>query len=192
MIPRPDGHAALLEAASRLARHWWLEGDYEPEAIALERDLGRPLTPDEARSAIGLFRPSARWAQASLVVVKNRAPRGAAIPGLEPGAGFQVHKDIAGLLHDTFLAAHAAAPGYVVRARDSGGYSPRFSRADQVLSAHASGFAVDINWTTNPMRAPAVTDMPAAWVKAWTDRGWVHGGTFRIPDTMHFVYATGV
>jgi hypothetical protein len=57
------------------------------------------------------------------------------------------------------------------------------------MSTHSFGATIDINWDTNPYSAnnTLITDMPAWYVKAWTDAGFCWGGDWEtIKDPMHF------
>lgn len=63
--------------------------------------------------------------------------------------------------------------------------------SSQRFSFHAIGTAVDINPAQNPYNNDdppvLVTDMPAWYVKAWTDAGFCWGGDWQsIKDAMHF------
>jgi hypothetical protein len=90
------------------------------------------------------------------------------------------------------LAACVALPiSYGVRS--IGCFAPRGKRGNpSSLSLHSYGLAVDINSDTNPMRAPIVRDIPDAWVAAFEAVGWTWGGRWRMPDPMHFQWASGV
>jgi hypothetical protein len=57
------------------------------------------------------------------------------------------------------------------------------------MSTHSFGATIDINSDTNPYSSNNVliTDMPAWFVKAWTDAGFCWGGDWQnIKDAMHF------
>jgi hypothetical protein len=83
----------------------------------------------------------------------------------------------------------AAGRHYTIRAAYSSSYNPITIPPGRYLSFHAVGAALDINSNTNPYRADnvLVTDMPAWFVKAWTDAGWCWGGSWRdVKDPTHF------
>ena len=73
-----------------------------------------------------------------------------------------------------------------------GSYNPRAATNSNppVASAHAFGVALDINSGANPYADSTTTcktDMPAAFVKMFTDRGFGWGGYWTSKkDTMHF------
>jgi hypothetical protein len=109
----------------------------------------------------------------------------------------QLHR----LVMPTFLAcftdACRASPDYDIRLL--GGWAPRQMKTldpakqhDAPLSTHAYGCAFDVNWDKNPFSATLVTDIPLAWVTAFTSRGWNWGGNWHSKkDPMHFQFATG-
>ncbi len=88
------------------------------------------------------------------------------------------------------LAAEAARGNfYAVRSQHTFGHHARTVAGRHSMSNHAFGTAVDINSTSNPYRADnvLVTDLPAWFVKAWTDAGFCWGGDWvNIKDPMHF------
>lgn len=105
----------------------------------------------------------------------------------------QLHRLVAYLFEDAFRAAMTAAPGYAIK--QLGGYCPRHKMHDprRGLSIHSWGAAFDVNWDQNPVAEHLVTDLPPAFVKAFTDRGWDWGGAWKSSfDAMHFQYAVGV
>jgi len=54
------------------------------------------------------------------------------------------------------------------------------------LSAHSYGFAIDINWNTNPVGHRG--DIPDWVIAAFEVHDWVWGGRWSVPDPMHFEY----
>ncbi len=83
----------------------------------------------------------------------------------------------------------AAGRTYTIRAWDTGSYRAATIPPYRYLSFHAVGAAIDVNAATNPHRLDNVliTDMPAWFVKAWTDAGWCWGGSWQTQkDPMHF------
>ncbi len=76
-------------------------------------------------------------------------------------------------------------PKRVVRAAGRVGW-------DEGLSLHSAAVAFDINASSNPMRTPLTCDMPAAFIKCFTDAGFIWGGNFPTPDPMHFQLASGL
>lgn len=57
------------------------------------------------------------------------------------------------------------------------------------VSLHAFGAAVDLNPRTNPLGHHG--DMPRTVVEVFERRGFVWGGNFGRPDSMHFQFAAG-
>ena len=114
------------------------------------------------------------------------------LPGMNTPKDFLVHERVAPALQQVInRLQEEAANGntYEIRAEHSFSYNPRTIGGRLSLSFHASGSAIDINSTTNPYRADNVliTDMPAWFVKAWTDAGFCWDGDFQtIKDAMHF------
>jgi len=83
----------------------------------------------------------------------------------------------------------AAGRRYTIRAGFTSSYNPITIPGRRHLSYHTVGAAVDINSNANPYRTDnvLVTDMPAWFVKAWTDAGWCWGGDWKdTKDPMHF------
>jgi hypothetical protein len=84
-----------------------------------------------------------------------------------------------------------AAKGNWYQARLLGSFTWRRIGGSYRMSNHAFGTAIDINWDRNPYSGSLVneliTDMPAWYVKAWTDAGFCWGGDWAsIKDPMHF------
>jgi len=78
---------------------------------------------------------------------------------------------------------------YAIRPEHTYAHAARTVAGEYNLSNHAFGAAIDVNSTTNPYSAANVliTDMPAWFVKAWTDAGFCWGGDWvDIKDPMHF------
>jgi hypothetical protein len=88
------------------------------------------------------------------------------------------------------LAAEAANGNvYSVRSAHTFGFNARTVSGVYSISNHGLGTAIDVNSTTNPYRGDNVliTDMPAWFVKAWTDAGFCWGGDWiNVKDPMHF------
>jgi hypothetical protein len=87
------------------------------------------------------------------------------------------------------LTANLAAAGRTYTISRVAGWTWRTVNGSYVLSQHAFGAAIDVNWATNPYRSDNVriTDMPAWFVQAWTDAGFCWGGDWvYIKDTMHY------
>jgi hypothetical protein len=111
------------------------------------------------------------------------------LPG---GIPVWVHERVAPALQQVIdnLAAEAAAGRvYQIRSWDTWSFNPVTVPPGRRFSFHAVGAAIDINSTSNPYRSDNVliTDMPAWFVRAWTDAGWCWGGDWSsIKDPMHF------
>ena len=68
-----------------------------------------------------------------------------------------------------------------------GCFNIRWKRGGLSASLHSWGLAVDVNAAYNRMgRKPALSP---EFVRCWTDAGFEWGGTWRIPDGMHFQLA---
>lgn len=78
---------------------------------------------------------------------------------------------------------------YPIRA-DSGAYNCRKTTSGSHWSEHSRGWAVDINWDTNPFQdndGTMQTDMPRWFVNLWKARGFGWGGDWSsVKDPMHF------
>ena len=102
------------------------------------------------------------------------------------GARLAVHRDIADLVRT--LCEATVARGYAIRPSDSGGFNCRCIKGTNRPSNHSWGLAVDINWQTNPHKAPLTTDMPDWMPEMWEQCGFRWGGKYRKPDTMHYEF----
>jgi hypothetical protein len=146
----------------------------------LEARYGRLLIDRDPRGGYRIISPIV-WEIANMVKVAS---------DLLPRGKLYVHKDMAGPLLLALAAARTACPEYVVRTL--GCWAVRYKRTQaKEVSGHAYGLCVDVNADTNPMRKPLTTDMPAAFVKAFTDQGFTHGAGFPTPDPMHFQLFSG-
>jgi hypothetical protein len=70
----------------------------------------------------------------------------------------------------------------------SGCFARRYTNRDphQAISHHTWGVAVDINVPQNPFGAPPHQD--PRLVRVFEHWGFIWGGTFIVPDGMHFEY----
>lgn len=103
------------------------------------------------------------------------------------GAKFRVASDYAPRFAG--LVADLEAAGVAVKGDQSGGYANRNIAGTNTKSRHASGEAVDINWTDNPRGASGeiskqispdkIRDLAAKHGLKW-------GGDWKNPDPMHF------
>jgi hypothetical protein len=77
---------------------------------------------------------------------------------------------------------------YDISSREAFGYTSRTVGGRYRVSQHSFGNAVDVNLWSNPStEGPLVTDMPAWFVRAWTDAGFCWGGDWiDQSDAMHF------
>lgn len=131
----------------------------------------------------GNCRGDPTWEAENLVILKN-------VKGT--GCSIQLHHKIAANFEYCLGEAIKACPTYKVRML--GGYCARHQRNDPTLplSIHSYGAAFDINWDTNPMGKKLITDLPDAFILAFTQQGWEWGGSWRsLKDAMHFQFATG-
>ncbi len=77
--------------------------------------------------------------------------------------------------------------GHLVHTDSFGGcWNPRHIGAEQGLSRHAWGVAVDINVAKNPTGVHAAIDQRV--VQALEDHGFTWGGRWLVPDAAHFEY----
>jgi hypothetical protein len=124
------------------------------------------------------------------------------LPGADRPFTLYVHQRVVPALERVIANLEreaAAGRRYTIRANYTGSYNPITIPGTRRFSFHAVGAAIDINSNTNPYRADnvLVTDMPAWFVKAWTDAGWCWGGDWQdVKDPMHFswrgpLYASG-
>lgn len=65
----------------------------------------------------------------------------------------------------------------------------RGKEEERKLSKHSFAIAVDINPDENPFGTPLRTDIPDEVVLAFNEEGFIWGGSWKTPDTMHFEYA---
>jgi hypothetical protein len=88
-------------------------------------------------------------------------------------------------------AEEAKGNYYVIHRYETWSFSARVVPPRRNMAFHAMGAAIDINAPANPYSSTnrLVTDIPAWFVKAWTDAGWCWGGSWvDIKDPMHFSY----
>ncbi len=99
------------------------------------------------------------------------------------GARFTVNK----LYADKFsgLLTDLEAAGYGIKGDQSGGYNPRMIAGTNTPSRHASGAAIDVNWTDNPRGAAGAIPSELARSLA-AKHGLTWGGDWKNPDPMHF------
>ena len=69
-----------------------------------------------------------------------------------------------------------------------GCFNIRKSRSDDRWSVHSWGMAIDINPTENPLGSPG--KLSPGLVMCFTDEGFIWGGSWKVPDPMHFQYCT--
>lgn len=86
-------------------------------------------------------------------------------------------------------ALHARGLGDQLHTYD-GCFNIRAVRGSSLMSTHAYGLGIDINAQANPMGQTLHTNMPAEFVKCFTEQGFAWGGNFHArKDPMHFSYA---
>ena len=114
------------------------------------------------------------------------------LPGADRPFTLYVHERVVPALEQVIANLEreaAAGHRYTIRAGYTSSYNPITIPGTRRFSFHTVGAAIDINSNTNPYRADntLVTDMPAWFVKAWTDAGWCWGGSWQeVKDPMHF------
>lgn len=99
------------------------------------------------------------------------------------GASFQVDKEH--LPRFQALTKDLESMGIKIDPKQSGGYNPRFIAGTRTPSNHASGRAIDINWTDNALGTAGALD-PVAMRALAAKHGMLWGGDFKRPDPMHF------
>lgn len=132
----------------------------------------------------GFFGRTMREVHAQMVPVQ--------LPGADRPFTLYVHQRVVPAL-DRVIAnlqrEAAAGRTYTIRAAYTSSYNPITIPGTRRFSFHAVGAAIDINSNSNPYRSDnvLVTDMPAWFVRAWTEAGWCWGGDWQeIKDPMHF------
>lgn len=131
----------------------------------------------------GLVNIEGTYVRDNMVVLRNCAGT---------GVNIQLHRVVAPIFLDGFTEAVKACPGYKIRML--GGHAARHQRNDPKapLSIHSWGAAFDMNWDTNPMGPKLITDIPPEFCAVMKRRGWVWGGDFARPDSMHWQWAVGI
>lgn len=122
------------------------------------------------------------WAHDNLVVEHNVCGTGLSI---------QLHKKVVPIFEACLAEAIKRCPTYKIR--QLGGFCARHQlhNPKNPLSIHSWGAAFDLNWDANPLGV-VKWDYPPELIAAFTEQGWEHGAHFRVPDAMHFQYATGI
>lgn len=179
-IPIPDKY--------RLKQHFGKEvdkayGEGLVQGIQSKEDL------DKVRDLIAPNMPDRRGEKAALrgVAVGERQPDGMSIITAGSGAKFRAHGDyadrFAGLVNDL------EAAGVSIKGDQSGGYANRNIAGTTTKSRHASGEAIDINWSENGRGARgSLADQlgPDTIREIAAKNGLKWGGDWRNPDDMHF------
>jgi hypothetical protein len=136
----------------------------------------------------GMIQIEGDWQARNIVLVPNVCGTGHSI---------QLHRLVVPLFQEALTAALAACPDY--RVRLLAGFCSRQMReldpakqATAPLSVHAWGAAFDLNWDRNPFGWTLHTDLPPAFIAAFTSRGWSWGGAWQHKkDPMHLQFASG-
>jgi hypothetical protein len=113
-----------------------------------------------------------------------------AVP-MSDGEVLQVHLRTLPALQQVAVSLRQATTrgwAYDITSTQTFGYNSRTVGGKYRISQHSFGNAVDVNSWSNPStRGPLVTDMPAWFVRAWTDAGFCWGGDWvDQSDAMHF------
>ncbi len=103
----------------------------------------------------------------------------------------KVAKAVAGALQDLRNAGLESLIHTMDSRRFGGCFSARVTRSltgnsGRNLSRHTWGAAIDLNPSDNPYGGPSMMDPRV--IDAFHQRGFVWGGTFLVPDPMHFEY----
>lgn len=96
------------------------------------------------------------------------------------------HRLMVPQLRSAMLELQSRGLANLVRTND-GCYNPRMQVSnDEAISRHAFGVAIDVNAGTNGYGAPSTQDMRLVQImERW---GFVWGGTWTVPDAMHFEF----
>jgi hypothetical protein len=97
------------------------------------------------------------------------------------------HRALVGQLRAALAAVRTESLAHTINGSQFGGcFAPRFvnARPNTRLSHHSWGIAVDINVAENPFGARPSQDKRLVEIMA--DHGYTWGGTWLIPDGMHF------
>ena len=103
------------------------------------------------------------------------------------GATFKVHNRSLPAFRDAGQRIINAKTGYKVKTGSAWTWRNIGGRSQ--MSHHAVGNAIDINPPQNPYSRNLITDMPPAYVVAWTSAGFCWGGSWRWDkDAMHYTW----
>lgn len=107
--------------------------------------------------------------------------------------GFLSHRLVGPVIADAIAEIRDFAGLEYLRQNDydlwGGCFNPRGKRNNKGPSTHSWGIAVDWCPELGPIGGP--TKMPAFIVEAFMKRGFVWGGTWKIPDGMHMQACSG-
>jgi len=102
----------------------------------------------------------------------------------------RLHRLVVPSFEHCLVEAIARAPDYKIRML--GGFCARrkMNNPSKRPSLHSWGAAFDANWDMNGFGHDGQRDLPDAVIDAFEAEGWEWGGSWRVPDYMHFQFAT--
>lgn len=118
------------------------------------------------------------------------------VPRIEPAIFLTVRREVAPILLNVARRYHRRVDELDNKLHDDGGYNYRTIAGSSVLSNHASGTAIDLNWSKYPRGQRRMTFRQREACRAIVDRFEVirWGGDWpgAMIDEMHFEIAPGV
>jgi hypothetical protein len=107
------------------------------------------------------------------------------------GKPLRIHKNLVPSIKRIDAKWQAMPSRYAVKS--IGGYNCRTIANSNKLSYHAYGVSIDINEATNGVNYKGNKgDIPASFIKLWTEEGWGWGGNWTsYKDPMHFSKGAG-
>lgn len=189
MVVDPDrsveAEAALTRAVGTFPARIRSGTPAGPSAPAVPGSQSRLLSLAELKTIFGEFwyRPRAgraisidpAWSEANIATVT--------VPVL---GSVRCHRAILPQLQGAMLELQSRGLAHLVRTND-GCYNPRMQVSnDEAISRHAFGVAIDINAGTNGYGAASTQDPRLVEImQRW---GFIWGGTWTVPDAMHFEF----
>jgi len=133
------------------------------------------------------------WLQAELITVSLPFAMRCSWQPFAPVRRIQVHRLVADSMMDALIEIEQHA-GAQVLADDGldmygGCFAWRLARGSPYRSTHCWGIAIDLNPALAPWGKPS--NQPKFIVDAFMKRGWTWGGSWKVPDGMHFQAVVG-
>ena len=153
----------------------------------------QPLSKSEAELRYGKIVDN-KWEKETQFMVMYKVPQDIAANWInaatnKPTTRIYINKDMQAALDASLLAL--VETGCILELKTFDGcFNIRDVRGvPGTLSWHSYGLAIDLNAKENPLNKPPV--LSAAFVKCFTDNGFVWGGAFSRKDGMHFQFGLG-